>query len=931
MQRRARLPLLLLVLCAAGACGDGHPVPPPGAPNVLWVVWDTVRADRLSLYGHERPTTPRLEAWATGARVFDDALSTAGYTLPSHASLFTGLLPSEHCTHNGHPRLEDRYETLAELLHAAGWRTFLFSANPQISAQPSRNFAQGFERAAHPWDPRWRQEALAIVRSKLDPRDRSSELGARLEAAGGGPTGLTPWNIKAAGSLAERALLEWLGEGDPKRPWFAFLNYMEAHRPLIPPRAYRERLMSDAQVERSYEVDRSWLPMWEYTFGLRDYDDEELALTAATYDAALRELDDLFASLLDALSAAGQLENTVVVLTSDHGEHLGEHHMLDHQYSVYQPLLRVPLVIFAPGRVEPGRDDRPASSFDLFPTILALAGVDPPEGQRSRARSLLDPPAARLRLAEEPAVSEVGIRQVRRAHPDWDPSPFQRRLRALVDGSTKLLWGSDERVELYDLASDPLEERDLAAAQPERAGRLRQRLDAFYAGLEHCDPSSLAEVPEPTSPEERRMLEALGYLEPADGTHAAQPDGSARDAAEEPPAPDGDAAAIDPQRREALQALGYLDVGEPLTAGEAVGVRIHDRTRARPGLNLYTDARACATHLMDMEGAVHHSWSGEPCHRWDNTVLLPGGDLLVTAREARGRSHAQADAARYLIRLAWKGETRWKKPLPVHHDVELTPQGRILAMTHRFRRIPSVHPKLPVREHLLTLLADDGEILEEVSLWDLLQASPGMLEPREIPPRTFEGEREVDVFHSNSVEWMRQPRLEGRSPLYGPNTVLVSIRNQDAFVVFDWKTRELLWAWGPGELAAPHDATLLPDGNILGFDNGMGRGWSRVVEIDPRSGEIVWEYRAPEPGDFYSETRGAAQRLSNGNTLVTESGAGRVFEVTRSGEVVWEFVNPALSAKREPGVIVRMRRLEGLDFAGLTARLERGEPLPSVD
>ncbi len=513
MQRRARLLLPLLALGAAGACGDGRPPAPPGAPNFLWVVWDTVRADRLSLYGHERPTTPRLDAWAADGRVYDDALSTAGYTLPSHASLFTGLLPSEHCTHNGHPRLEDRHETLAERLHAAGYRTFLFSANPQISAQPSRNFGQGFERVEHPWSPRWRDEALAIVRSKLDPRDRSSELGERLAAAAG-DAGLTAWNIKAAGGLAERALLAWLDEAGAERPWFAFLNYMEAHRPLIPPRRYRDLLMDETEVERSYRVDRSWLPMWEYTFGLRDYDDEELALTAATYDAALRELDDLFASLLDALATAGQLENTVVVLTSDHGEHLGEHHMLDHQYSVYQPLLRVPLVISAPGRVEPGRDDRPVSSVDLFPTLLALAGVEAPEAGRSRGRSLLEPPAPRLRLAEEPAVSQVGIQQVKRAHPDWDPSPFQRRLRALVDGRSKLLWGSDGRVELYDLAADPLEERDLAASQPGEAGRLRQRLDGFYASLRHCDPAALAEVPEPTSPEERRMLEALGYLDP---------------------------------------------------------------------------------------------------------------------------------------------------------------------------------------------------------------------------------------------------------------------------------------------------------------------------------------------------------------------------------------------------------------------------------
>ncbi len=407
----------------------------------------------------------------------------------------------------------------------------------------------------------------------------------------------------------------------------------------------------------------------------------------------------------------------------------------------------------------------------------------------------------------------------------------------------------------------------------------------------------------------------------------------------EPPSPpeaDGSPAAetgekLDAEGLEALRALGYVDVGEPLSEDDAVGVRVFDRARAEAGLNLFTDAKACATHLMDMEGTVHHTWSTRPCFRWDNTVLTPDGDLLVVARDRKGRSHADADAARSLVRLSWDGEIRWKRPLTVHHDVELTPDGRILALAHRFRRIPAVHPRVPVREHLLLLLSPDGTVLAERSLWEMLRSSPAVLPIEPVEPRRFEGEREVDLFHSNSVEWLRAPRLAEENPLYGPDKVLVTIRNQDAFVIFDWNDERPVWAWGAGEMAAPHDATLLPGGNILGFDNGMGRGWSRVVEVDPRTGEIVWEYRAPDPGDFYSETRGAAQRLSGGNTLVTESGRGRAFEVTADGEVVWDFVNPALTEKREPGVIVRMRRFEGLEFADLVEKLRRGEPLPRVD
>ena len=187
--------------------------------------------------------------------------------------------------------------------------------------------------------------------------------------------------------------------------------------------------------------------------------------------------------------------------------------------------------------------------------------------------------------------------------------------------------------------------------------------------------------------------------------------------------------------------------------------------------------------------------------------------------------------------------------------------------------------------------------------------------------RSFEGGREIDALHANVVEWMRQPQLIGRHEIYGKNHVLVCIRNQDTLVLIDWDTRKLVWAWGQGELSGPHDATLLPSGNILVFDNGLGRNWSRVVEVNPVTREIVWEYQAPEKYSFYSATRGANQRLANGNTLITESDRGRVFEITPEGEIVWEFLNSNMTDKREPSVIVRMRRFDEFDASGFNKQV----------
>ncbi len=507
---RRRLVGLAGLLFAVAACSRGNDAP-SGPPNVLWVVWDTVRADHLSLYGYAKPTTPYLSKWAKHARVFDDALSVAGYTLPSHASMFTGLLPSEHCVNTQHPWLDDSFTTVAELLHGAGYRTFLFSANPHVAAAPGGNLAQGFDRAEHPWSPKWAPEAKRIILDKLAPEDRSSELPQRLDRPRGQAG--SAWDIKAAGELAQTATLEWLAASDAKQPWFVFLNYMEAHRPTMPPRRLREKLMSPEDVERSYQVDRSWLPMWEYTFGLRDYTDAEMELTRATYDAALLELDELLHNLLEALDHAGYLDNTVVIVSSDHGEHLGENHMLDHQYSLHQVLLHVPLVIWAPKRMAPGHETRPVATFDLFPTLLEIAGVAPPAGLRSQAVSLFTPQPERRRVAESPKATFVGIAQVKRVHPEFDATHFQRSLRTLVANAHKFLWGSDERNAFFDLSKDPLETRNLIADEPEHAAGLARELDDIEKKLAKCDAAALGDGLGGLPPEQRERLEALGYLE----------------------------------------------------------------------------------------------------------------------------------------------------------------------------------------------------------------------------------------------------------------------------------------------------------------------------------------------------------------------------------------------------------------------------------
>jgi arylsulfatase A-like enzyme len=250
--------------------------------------------------------------------------------------------------------------------------------------------------------------------------------------------------------------------------------------------------------------------MWRYTFGLHEYTPEELALTAATYDAALSELDELFAGLLDVLRADGRLDQTIVVLTSDHGEHLGEHHRLDHQYSVYEPILRVPLAIAAPRQLPPGRERRPVSTADLFPTILELVGQPVPAHAPGYLESLLRPAERRVRLASYTAPLPAPLRTMQRLHPAFDPRPWQRTLAALVESPLKYIRASDGAQELYDVVADPGETQDLAASRPDVVARLATRLDAEVTALARPLPTQPAAV---LSAAERQRLEALGYVD----------------------------------------------------------------------------------------------------------------------------------------------------------------------------------------------------------------------------------------------------------------------------------------------------------------------------------------------------------------------------------------------------------------------------------
>ncbi len=377
---------------------------------------------------------------------------------------------------------------------------------------------------------------------------------------------------------------------------------------------------------------------------------------------------------------------------------------------------------------------------------------------------------------------------------------------------------------------------------------------------------------------------------------------------------DAERANIDQADLERLRALGYVEVADlPPERMEVLGVVVRDDTRIEPGLTFFTNALDCSAMLIDRAGKVMHEWRASPCLKWENSVLLGTGDIITihwNALEEGATDHLRA--TRELVRVSWDGQIQWRSHLPVHHDLDVLPDGRIMALIDDHRVVSRFHAEIPLRDNLLLLADADGREQARSSITDLLATTPSAFSFQEVAPRTRAGRTEIDVLHANSVERMRRPELADRDPMYALTNVLVSIRHQDVLAIFDWEARRLVWAWGQGVLSGPHDATLLNNGHILVFDNGLARKWSRVLEIDPLKNEIVWSYEAPDRREFFSSTRGAAQRLPGGNTLIAESSKGRIFEVTPKGDVVWEFLNPNLSETGKPLVVVRARRVKSL-------------------
>jgi hypothetical protein len=366
----------------------------------------------------------------------------------------------------------------------------------------------------------------------------------------------------------------------------------------------------------------------------------------------------------------------------------------------------------------------------------------------------------------------------------------------------------------------------------------------------------------------------------------------------------GDRARLEIER---LRALPYASGVADLDDRDLV--TIHDLAHATPGDRLYVVQALSRADLIDELGATLHSWRLDPSALWEHAELLAGGDLLVIGADAPATSVSYPDSTRYVALLDSESRVRWKRRMNAHHDAASLSGDVVELLTFERQVVPGIHATVETRNDGITRLnARTGETLATV---DFLGSVAGRerVFPRKPVSVSRDDDPWVDLFHSNALDRL----VPGPGPKddgwHSPSHVLVTFRNQDRVALFDPSRRAVVWSWGAEDLDGPHDGQVLPNGNVLIFDNGLRRGWSRVVELEPLERRIVWEWEAAPRESFYSASKGSVQRLPAGSHLLAESDRGRVIEVAADGRIVWEFLCPYRLPGGERAAVVRMKWL----------------------
>jgi len=365
---------------------------------------------------------------------------------------------------------------------------------------------------------------------------------------------------------------------------------------------------------------------------------------------------------------------------------------------------------------------------------------------------------------------------------------------------------------------------------------------------------------------------------------------------------------------ENMDSLPYQSSVEDERHENENGVIDYYRKATAQGLNLYNSYYQVGAALLDMDGTALHTWHPAGTNpQWHFVTLCDNGDLLACIEDTM------------ILRMNWNSQVLWQRSLRAHHEIAVAENGDIYTLASEEEVVRVGFLPVPIINDYIVVLSADGAVKKRISVFDLLKRElrPSMVAAicgKILNPRDFlwkaikmkvagrplmERLTPFDVLHGNAIT-LADRNIDG---VCRRGDLLISACALNLVGVVDVELGTMRWTWGPGQLEGQHAPTFLENGDVLIFDNGTQREYTRLVELDPRTGTIVWEYHSLHPTPFYTSWGGAAQRFGNGNTLVTESDKGRVFEITKDGQLVWEFFNPSRAQDGKRATIYRMTRI----------------------
>ncbi|MEM6792679.1 MAG: sulfatase [Acidobacteriota bacterium] len=451
-------------------------------PNILLVTIDTLRADHLSVYGYERQTSPFLDRLASEGVRFASATVQWPKTGPSFASMLTATYPSDNgiVRHVG-IELPCEFRMLAEILQEQGYSSHAVVSNGAVASELL--YDQGFDSFIDTW---------------------------KMEV----PEGVDP---NGAGFVTDQAL-EALGRFAPDKPYFLWVHYLDPHHPYAPPEPYRDRFQDDAFFDPTEQISVADNPNQQMVqVGYRMVLDgrTELDFYRARYDAEIAYADSQVERLLGGMEERGLLEKTLTVMTSDHGESLGEHYFyFDHGRFAFNTCQEVPLIMHYPGALEPRVVDSPVPLIDLMPTLLEVADIELEQGRYLQGHSLVP-----LLLGEEREEREIIFGEAGMALPNWQHSARQGKFKLIYApnrSAQRFVGGVGNAFVLYDTEADPGETKDVKDQHPEIFESLRKELwlhtrdEPFNALIDTS--IGTCRSGQGLDAETESQLKALGYL-----------------------------------------------------------------------------------------------------------------------------------------------------------------------------------------------------------------------------------------------------------------------------------------------------------------------------------------------------------------------------------------------------------------------------------